>query len=114
MVTEPWRAWRMMPIEAAQIPFPSEEATPPVTKTYFGNLEPPGGFSKVTSRGDLCQSGARLHQEDLGLALARTGVLDDQLALGYDLGHAHLLQESLHPFQLELEARQPAVPRHHP
>ena len=36
----------------------------------FRQLQPPGGFSKVTSPGGGCQSGLRLHQEDLGLALA--------------------------------------------
>jgi hypothetical protein len=30
-----WRAFRMFPIDAAVMPFPSEETTPPVTKTYF-------------------------------------------------------------------------------
>src|SRR5579859_4601718 len=30
-----WRAFKMLPIEAAVMPFPSEETTPPVTKTYF-------------------------------------------------------------------------------
>src|SRR5256886_11320580 len=30
------RAFRMVPIDAAVIPLPIEETTPPVTKTYFG------------------------------------------------------------------------------
>src|SRR5258708_38781652 len=30
-----WRAFRMFPMDAAVIPLPSEETTPPVTKTYF-------------------------------------------------------------------------------
>src|SRR5205814_5231544 len=30
------RAFRIVPIDAAVIPFPIEETTPPVTKTYFG------------------------------------------------------------------------------
>ena len=30
------RALRMRPMEAAVMPLPSEEVTPPVTKTYFG------------------------------------------------------------------------------
>src|SRR5258708_5152548 len=29
------RALRMFPIDAAVMPFPTEETTPPVTKTYF-------------------------------------------------------------------------------
>jgi hypothetical protein len=30
-----WRAFRMFPMDAAVMPFPREETTPPVTKTYF-------------------------------------------------------------------------------
>src|ERR1035437_1910142 len=33
--TVKWRAFRMFPMDAAVMPFPSEETTPPVTKTYF-------------------------------------------------------------------------------
>src|SRR3984893_13846155 len=47
MVTETLRALRMEPIEAAVIPFPSDETTPPVTKTYFGNLDLPGVFQML-------------------------------------------------------------------
>src|SRR5437763_16076808 len=114
MVTEVLRALRMLPIEAAVIPFPSDETTPPVTKTYFGNLDSSGGFSKVISSRGACQSAPWLHQEDLGLTLAGTGVLDDQLALGRDLGHAHLLEEGLDALQLGLVTRQAVVHRHHP
>ena len=39
-VTEMERLLRMVPIEAAVIPLPSEETTPPVTKTYLDNLDP--------------------------------------------------------------------------
>src|SRR3989441_5935640 len=46
-----WRAFRMFPIDAAVIPLPSEETTPPVTKTYFDIEDPPGGFSNVTGDG---------------------------------------------------------------
>jgi hypothetical protein len=34
----------MLPIEAAVIPLPSEDTTPPVTKTYFDNVDPPAVF----------------------------------------------------------------------
>jgi hypothetical protein len=30
------------------MPFPNEETTPPVTKTYFDIDDLPGGFSNVT------------------------------------------------------------------
>ncbi len=49
MVTETLRALRMEPIEAAVIPFPSDETTPPVTKTYFGNLDLPGVFQMLSA-----------------------------------------------------------------
>jgi hypothetical protein len=35
---------RILPIEAAVIPLPSEDTTPPVTKTYFDNADPPAVF----------------------------------------------------------------------
>jgi hypothetical protein len=35
METVRWRAFRMFPRDAAVMPFPNEETTPPVTKTYF-------------------------------------------------------------------------------
>src|SRR2546427_417348 len=38
----------MFPIDAAVIPLPSEETTPPVTKTYFDIDDLQGGFSNVT------------------------------------------------------------------
>src|SRR4030081_1770538 len=47
MVTETLRALRMEPIDAAVIPFPSDETTPPVTKTYFDNLDLPGVFQML-------------------------------------------------------------------
>src|SRR5579859_2200726 len=38
------RAFRMFPIEAAVMPLPREETTPPVTKTYFDMVDLQGGF----------------------------------------------------------------------
>jgi hypothetical protein len=38
----------MLPIEAAVIPLPSEETTPPVTKTYFDIGDLPAGFRNPT------------------------------------------------------------------
>src|SRR5438105_14362494 len=43
-----WRAFRMFPIDAAVMPLPREETTPPVTKTYFDIDDLQGGFSNVT------------------------------------------------------------------
>src|SRR2546422_1495196 len=47
-----WRALRMFPIEAAVMPLPSEETTPPVTKTYFDIDDLQGGFSNLTGSDD--------------------------------------------------------------
>src|SRR6185503_17220377 len=45
METERPRALRIRPMLAAVIPFPSDEVTPPVTKTYFDiGRAPPGVF----------------------------------------------------------------------
>src|SRR3989475_4260340 len=41
----------MFPIDAAVIPLPSEETTPPVTKTYFDIDDLQGGFSNLTGSG---------------------------------------------------------------
>src|SRR5438105_1384470 len=40
----------MLPIEAAVIPLPREETTPPVTKTYFDIGDLPAGFCNGTSK----------------------------------------------------------------
>src|SRR5919107_4700952 len=44
METERPRALRMRPMLAAVIPLPSEEVTPPVTKTYFDMVGASRGF----------------------------------------------------------------------
>src|SRR5690242_5479938 len=41
------RALRSRPMLAAVIPFPREEVTPPVTKTYFATEQTSGGFSNA-------------------------------------------------------------------
>src|ERR1700737_1367395 len=81
-----WRAFRMFPIDAAVIPLPSEETTPPVTKTYFDIDDLQGGFSNLPGSGDPLNIGApspqregtlslgfgsRLQKHQLGLVLAR-------------------------------------------
>src|SRR5687767_13664809 len=48
MLTRSPRALRRRPMLAAVMPLPSEEVTPPVTKTYFDTGQgPPGGFSNA-------------------------------------------------------------------
>src|SRR3954452_12285008 len=45
------RALSRRPMLAAVMPFPSEEVTPPVTKTYFAMGRASGGFSNATDSG---------------------------------------------------------------
>src|SRR5207247_11072716 len=40
----------MFPIEAAVMPLPREETTPPVTKTYFDIDDLQGGFTEFTGK----------------------------------------------------------------
>src|SRR5216684_3010001 len=40
----------MFPIEAAVMPLPREETTPPVTKTYFDMDDLQGGFTDFTGK----------------------------------------------------------------
>jgi hypothetical protein len=47
MATARPRAFRIDPIEAAVIPLPSDDTTPPVTKTYFDNADLPGVFEML-------------------------------------------------------------------
>src|SRR5713226_9874701 len=74
------RAFRMFPNDAAVIPLPSEETTPPVTKTYFDiatsravfqilpGRRPGQTFPLVGSGFRLC---SRLQKHQLGVILAR-------------------------------------------
>src|SRR5437879_12619254 len=50
----------MFPIDAAVIPLPSEETTPPVTKTYFDIDDLQGGFSNLTGSGPAVNISPRL------------------------------------------------------
>src|ERR1700737_5501770 len=53
-----WPPFRMFPMDAAVIPLPSEETTPPVTKTYFDIDDLQGGFSNLTGSGPAVNIGA--------------------------------------------------------
>ena len=48
MVTEKPRALSSLPKDAAVIPFPKPETTPPVTNTYFTDIIPPIRLSAYT------------------------------------------------------------------
>src|SRR3954465_10615607 len=55
------RAFSRRPSDAATIPLPSAETTPPVTKTYLG-ARALTGFEGSSDCGRTCSPGARLHQ----------------------------------------------------
>src|SRR5438552_4333182 len=78
-----WRAFRMFPIDAAVMPLPSEETTPPVTKTYFDIDDLQGGFSNVTGDGGRLNLWFRfcLQNDHLVLVIGAGGLLDRQLRL---------------------------------
>src|SRR5438477_5622652 len=94
--TERCRAFRMFPIEAAVIPLPREETTPPVTKTYFDMVDLQGGFMNSTDWGPAAKhrSGSGLcswlQKHHLGLPLPGRGRLHRQLGLGFHGRHRHL------------------------
>src|SRR5256885_5494696 len=99
------RAFRMFPIDAAVMPLPREETTPPVTKTYFDIDDLQGGFSNVTGVGVLLNPDFRpgLQHDDLGFVLRNGGALDRKLRLRLRGRHSHLLQKAVDRVQLELQ-----------
>src|SRR5579864_5357162 len=109
-----WRAFRMFPIDAAVIPLPREETTPPVTKTYFEIADLQGGFSNVTGtpRRLNLYFDFWLQEHDLRLVLADRGLLDRQLRLRLRARDPHLLEEPIHRVQLQLQPRDRVVHRH--
>src|SRR5437588_7527372 len=110
-----WRAFRMFPIDAAVMPLPSEETTPPVTKTYFDIDDLQGGFSNVTGEGRRLNLWLRFRLQDdhLGLVLGDRGLLYGQLRLRLGCGHPHLFEKPVEGLELQLEAGNCVVHRHH-
>src|SRR5438876_1886077 len=75
------RAWRSRPSDAATIPFPRADTTPPVTKTYFG-ARVLTGFQGSRAGGRLAGADGREellaaeHALELGLPLGLVELLD--------------------------------------
>src|SRR6266581_9186410 len=82
------RAFRMVPMDAAVIPLPIEETTPPVTKTYFGTgtlfyagsapfasgiIHPTAFFTLVRCRSDVVRSSSVSVRTDRQLLNRRPG-----------------------------------------
>src|SRR5438270_8419645 len=106
----------MWPIDAAVIPLPSEDTTPPVTKTYFDNWTPLRFFRFYGLRGARGErrlpevSDSRLQHDHPGLRLGRAR-LHRETRLRLRLGHPHLLEKALDGLQLRLQGGQRVVHR---
>src|SRR2546427_10702244 len=95
----------MFRIDAGGIPSPSEETTPPVTKTYFDIEDPPGGFSNGTGDGGLLnlRFGFLLQNHDFRLVLADRRFLHRELRRGLGGGEAHTPQATRHSFRRAIQ-----------
>src|SRR5882757_1599001 len=113
------RAFNSRPSEAATIPLPSAETTPPVTNTYFG-ARALTGFQASTGRGRSSRKFARPQQrvEQLERLVRedppqadQPGPLDDERDLGARLVDRAQRQVRLHAVAGQLEGEAP--PRLH-
>src|SRR5213080_280413 len=96
------RALSRRPSEAATIPFPRAETTPPVTKTYFG-ARALTGFQGSTRGGRLL--GRITHQRsEAGECLRGDGAPDPAEPRAVD-GECRLRLVVLRPFEVELDLR---------
>src|SRR5215472_3489462 len=107
------RAFSRRPSEAATIPFPSAETTPPVTKTYFGARALTGfqgssacgrslGGRRADERGEPCEHLRRKGASDS----PEPGRVDDECRLGLVVLRGSELQLDVDLFGHQLE--------HHP
>src|SRR5580704_10156996 len=117
------RALRIVPIEAAVIPLPSEETTPPVTNTNFAMRRASReSFSDCISRVAKARTdvrrrpsaGPRLEEDDPRLVAfpARSGEDETRLWFPGAFGKPHLLGELAHRVELAAVAGAEAG-RHH-
>src|SRR5215469_7594346 len=77
------RAFSRRPSEAATIPFPSAETTPPVTKTYFG-ARALTGFQGSSGCGRSLARGRSNDRGELGEHFRREGATDAAEPSGLD------------------------------
>src|SRR5439155_27251768 len=109
----------MFPIEAAVMPLPREEPTPPVTKTYFDMDDLQGGFTNCTGwrrrppPALLSRFGFRLQYDDLRLPLRGRRRLHRQLRLRRRGCDGHLVEEPFDTVELNLQARHRVMHGHH-
>src|SRR5450759_375313 len=104
----------MFPIDAAVMPFPNEETTPPVTKTYFDIQTSRAVLRSLPGydRDFNLWFDFWLQDDDFGVVLARRG-LEGQLGLRLCRGHGHLFEEAIQRVELQLQARDRIVHGHH-
>src|SRR5260370_556988 len=101
-------------MDAAVMPLPREETTPPVTKTYFDIDDLQGGFSNLTGEGDRLNLYLRFRLQDdhPGLVVGPRRFLHRELRLGLRRRNPHLLEEAVDRVQLELQAWDRVMHRH--
>src|ERR1700687_4285707 len=94
----------MFPIDAAVMPFPNEETTPPVTKTYFDIQTSRAVLQSLPGKGPDLNLWLDFWFKDdhFRVVLARGG-LHGQLGLRLSRGDGHLLEEAVQRVQLQLQ-----------
>src|SRR5262249_13167003 len=97
------RALSSRPSEAATIPFPRAETTPPVTKTYFG-ARTLTGFQGSSGCGRRLFLGFADERGELGERLRGDAAPDTAEPRGLDC-ERRLRLVALHPFEVELDLR---------
>src|SRR5215470_17827764 len=97
------RALSRRPSEAATIPFPRAETTPPVTKTYFG-ARTLTGFQGSTRCGRRLFGRLTDERGEAGERLRRDGASDSAEPWSVD-GERGLRLVVLHLFEIELDLR---------
>src|SRR6202521_689329 len=103
----------MFPIDAAVMPFPNEETTPPVTKTYFDIQTSRAVLRSLPGWGpDLNLRFDFWFQDDHFRVVLARGGLNRQLRLRLGRGHGHLLEEAVQRVEPPLHAWDRGVHRH--
>src|SRR6266702_1673093 len=97
------RALSSRPSDAATIPFPRAETTPPVTKTYFG-ARALTGFQGSTRCGRRLLRRITDERGEAGECLRGGGAPDPAEPRSLD-GERRLRFVVLHPFEIELDLR---------
>src|SRR5262245_53286547 len=98
------RAFSRRPSEAATIPFPSAETTPPVTKTYFG-ARALTGFQGSSGCGRILGCGRADEVGELRQRLRRESAAHAAETRSVDCEPRHCLAVVLRGLEIELDLR---------